>query len=197
MSYISARKLFDNESITGSSTEYSTTIDLARTAEYGNFSAAMEATGSGAAFTVAYEVSAYGTDWVTPSTAADIVTGLTTTGTVSFVPSNVVKGTTTTVSGAHGMTSGDQVRFSGFSQDQYSRAALQGVYAITVTNANTFTVAVDTSALTAYVTTTSGQIVPVDYDHISFEPVLAPYIRFKVTETAGNTGNFTMILFIQ
>lgn len=196
MAYVSSRKLFDNEAITGSTTEYSTTIDLAHIADQGNFSAAMEATGSGATFTVAYEVSTYGTDWITPSTAADIVTGLTTTGT-AFVVDNVVVGTTTTVSGAHGLTSGDQVRFSGFSQDSSWRAALQGVYAITVTDTSTFTVAVDTSALAAYTTTTSGQIKPVKYDHISFAPVLAPYMRIKVTETAGNTGNFTMVLFVQ
>ena len=116
MSKIHTSALFTNEAVTASGTITSTAVELEHIVAENNYSLAMAPTGSGV-FNVAYQVSYDNTNWATPSTASNIKTGLTASGTT--------------------------------------------------------------------------------LDILSFTPVLAPYLRFTVTETLGASGTISLISMVQ
>jgi len=191
-------RLLTEESVGANASAYTVSVGLDTIANQDVFSAMLEVSGADATYNVAYEISPNNKDWVTPSSASNVFSSAS-TGYATFVVTGVVTGsTTTTVSGSHGIDGTTTVRFSGFDQDQeWQNIMHNSVYTVTSGSADTLTLTLDTSSLDAYDTTTSGQCIPVAIDYLSFTPVLAPWIRFKATETAGNAGNVTFAVTIQ
>lgn len=186
-----------NSSVGASSKEWTVPISLRDlTVPDSRMSVGLTYYGSNGALTLNYEVSMFEeSDFYSMSTA--VISGTAVTG--SFTVENATSADPCVISGTHGLSTDDYVMLPDMGNDADWRKLGGDVFQVTSVDASNISLnGLDASSYGAYDSTVSGTAYKVYHNLTNLDPVDAPYIRFKLTETTGNAiTNAKLVLMVQ